>query len=208
MKLHLGCGNKKIAGMVNIDSVLSCQPDLLHDLAKPLPYQDLSIDEILAEDLLEHFDKYMRFIVLGDWVRVLKIGGIITLRVPNFQKILFRYFKFNFDNFVDFLFGENLWHSEVYSGHFGMHKWGYSEESLKKFVEQFGCESVEVKKIGLNLRLVAKKVKHISVHELDEIMIYSFANQSGPGPGSVSLKFVRSRIEEFQRESGNGSRTK
>ena len=88
MKLHLGCGTNKLAGWINIDSVKGCGPDLVHDITQPLPYDDLTIDEILAEDLLEHFDKYMRYVVFGEWARVLKLGGRITVQVPNFKKIL------------------------------------------------------------------------------------------------------------------------
>jgi len=104
IRLHLGCGTKKLQGWINIDSVHACQPDVILDISEPLPYKDLSVDEILAEDLLEHFDKYLRYVVFSEWARVLKIGGTITIQVPNFKKILFKYFKFGFDNFVDFKF--------------------------------------------------------------------------------------------------------
>ena len=67
VRLHLGCGTNKIDGWVNVDAVGSCRPDVLHDMVNPLPYADLSVDEILAEDLLEHFDKYLRFVVFADW---------------------------------------------------------------------------------------------------------------------------------------------
>ena len=84
IKLHLGCGTNKILGWVNIDSVEACRPDVVLDITRPLPYKDLSVDEILAEDLLEHFDKYMRYMVFSEWARILKIGGAITLQVPDF----------------------------------------------------------------------------------------------------------------------------
>ncbi len=61
MKLHLGCGTKKLPGWINIDSVKDVHPDLAHDLRNPFPYPDFSVEEILAEDLLEHFDKYIRY---------------------------------------------------------------------------------------------------------------------------------------------------
>ena len=198
LKLHLGCGTNKLTGRINIDSVKGCQPDVVHDLMQPLPYSDLTVDEILAEDLLEHFDKYMRFVVFYEWARVLKIGGKATLQVPNFKKILFRFFKFGFDNFVDFIFGENMWRSEVYIGHFGNHKWGYSEKSLKSFVEQFGIRPIEVKTAGLNIRLVGEKERHVSVEELDKIMIYSHANKTGIGKSHLSFKEVREKIKTFQ----------
>jgi hypothetical protein len=200
MRLHLGCGTKKIPGWINIDSVAGCGPDLVHDLTRPFPYADQTVDEILAEDLLEHFDKYMRVQVMSEWARVLKVGGTITVQVPNFKKILFKYFKFGFNNFVDFIFGENMWNSRIYIGHFGNHKWGYSPESLKEFVSQFGIEPLSVETKGLNIRLLGRKAKHVDQQELDKLMIHSHANKFGPGPAHVDFGFTRAKIKEFQEQ--------
>ncbi len=199
MKLHLGCGTKKLEGWINIDSVEACQPDLLHDISQPLPYDDLAADEILAEDVLEHFDKYLRFVVFYEWIRVLKIGGKVTLQVPNFKKILFKYFKFGYDNFVDFIFGENMWESKTYIGHFGNHKWGYSEATLPAFVKLFGIEPVTVERKGLNLCLVGEKRRHVTYDELDQIKITSHANKFGSGSDHVSVGFARKKIKEFRQ---------
>lgn len=200
MKLHLGCGTKKLDGWVNIDSVRACQPDLVHDISRPLPYDDQTVDELLAEDLLEHFDKYMRYVVFSDWARVLRLGGEITLQVPNFPKILRRYFKFGYDNFVDFIFGENLWRSEIYIGHFGNHKWGYSKKTLQEFVRLFGIDPVRIEESGLNLRLVGVKKRHVPLGELDDLLIYSHANKCGEGRESVPLRYAREKMAVFQKQ--------
>ncbi len=201
LKLHLGCGQKKIPGWINIDSVSHCQPDVVHDLAKVLPYEDQSVSEILAEGLLEHFDKYMRLIVFSEWARVLKIGGTIRLGVPDFKKILFRYFKFRFENFVDLIFGENMLASEVYLGHFGNHKWGYSRESLANFVRQFEIEPVSIKTNCLSLELIGRKKKHISKAEIDQINVYSVANDHGLGESRMSFQNIKEKIELFQGQA-------
>lgn len=198
MKLHLGCGTKKLEGWINIDSVAACQPDIVHDISQPLPYDDGCADEVLAEDLLEHFDKYARFMVFYEWIRVLKVGGQVTLQVPDFKKILRKYFKFGYDNFVDFIFGENMWESKIYIGHFGNHKWGYSQKTLSEFVAHFGIDPVEVKTQGLNIRYVGKKIRHVTLDELDDIKIYAHANKFGTGSDNVTVRFARSRIKEFQ----------
>ena len=201
MKLHLGCGTKKMAGWVNIDSVKSVGPDVVHDLTKPFHYADLTVDEVLAEDLLEHFDKYMRFIVFYEWVRVLKINGIITLQVPNFKKLLWRYFKLGYTNFVDMVFGENMWNSKMYIGHFGNHKWGYSVESLQEFVRIFGIEPMTVETVGLNIRLVGKKMNHVTWDILDNVEVYAHANAFGGLP-RLRLKDIRVKIQEYQDNLG------
>ena len=201
MKLHLGCGTKKLEGWINIDSVPECCPDVVHDITKPLPYADQSADELLAEDLLEHFDKYIRYLVFYEWTRVLKVGGKITLQVPDFKTILFRYFKFGYDNFVDFIFGENLWESRIYIGHFGNHKWGYSQKTLKEFVSLFGIETADIRRVGLNIRLEGIKRRHVTLNELDNVTIYSHANKFGNGRERVTLKFARDAIQRFQESS-------
>ena len=203
MKLHLGCGTKKLDGWINIDSVAACQPDLVHDISTPLPYDDLSVDEVLAQDLLEHFDKYVRFVVFYEWTRVLKVGGRITLQVPDFKKILKKYYKFGYDNFVDFIFGENMWESKFYIGHFGNHKWGYSKKTLPEFVKLFGIDLMSIETKGLNLFFVGEKIRHVTNDELDKIQISSHANKFGSGDGSVSVGFSRQKIQEFQNDALN-----
>ena len=107
MKLHVGCGTNKLDGWVNIDSVKECNPDLVHDLTDALPYADLSAEELRAEGVLEHFDKYMRYFVATEWFRVLKVGGLLHIVVPDFDKLLSRFRKFtDFDGFVDTFFGK------------------------------------------------------------------------------------------------------
>ena len=128
MKLHLGCGNKKMQGWVNIDSVKAVDPDLVHDLRQPFPYADQSVSEILAEDLLEHFDSSTsacRSLVNGpafcpSWRGRMTIQGAGLHGIA----VLHCYFKFQFDGLVDTIFGENLWNGKVYIGDFGNHKWG------------------------------------------------------------------------------------
>lgn len=203
LKLHLGCGAKKLTGWVNIDSVKELCPDLIHDLSQPLPYNDLTVEEVLAEDLLEHFDKYMRFLVFYDWTRILKINGIIRIQVPNFKKILHRYFKWRFDTLVDNIFGENMMRSEIYLGHFGNHKWGYSENSLKEFVKLFGIETINLEKRSFNLYLIGKKQWHLSKDELDKLRIYSPANDYGKGKADISIKEVKEKIKSFNTPRNN-----
>ena len=199
MKLHVGCGTNKLDGWINIDGVKSCQPDLVHDLSTPLPYEDLSADELKAEGVLEHLDKYMRYCVFADWARTLKVGGLIHIGVPDFKKLLSRFFKFKFDDFVDTFFGENMWESNIYIGHFGNHKWGYSQASLTAFIRQFGIEPIEVKTKGLNINYSGRKVKHVSGADMDQWKIHSHNNKFGAVRHSMAFSEVKEKICEYQK---------
>jgi len=68
IKLNLGCGAQKIPGFVNVDNVASLQPDQVVDLSQfPWPWDDDSVDHIVAKDILEHIGKDSE-----DFIRVLK----------------------------------------------------------------------------------------------------------------------------------------
>lgn len=201
MKLHLGCGTKKMQGWVNIDSVKGVSPDLVHDLRQPFPYADLSVEEILAEDLLEHFDKYMRVQVFSEWARVLSVGGKVVIQVPNLQKVLFnRYFKFRFDDLADTIFGENLWNGKVYIGDFGNHKWGYSPKTLSVFVGQFGIKPLEVKTVGLNIRFTGVKERHVNASEVEGLVIHSHNNKSSETGSNITFGQMKKKIAEFNQD--------
>ncbi len=197
IRLNLGCGTNKIPGWINIDSVPAMTPDLLHDIARPLPFSDESVEEVLADGLLEHFDKYQRYLVFHEWTRVLKPGGRMNVGVPNFPKILHRYFKFRFEDFVDTIFGETMWESRTYLGHFGNHKWGYSRASLAAFVGRFGLEIVSEKTECLVLRVVAVKRRSVPLEELLSLEVYAGANAHGSGSPTMTLREIRDRIEAF-----------
>ncbi len=200
MKLHVGCGTNKLDGWINIDAVKECQPDLVHDLSQPMPYADQSADELRADGVLEHFDKYMRFCVAGDWARVLKVGGTIHIGVPDFEKLLKRFFRFDYDGFVDTFFGENMWEGEIYIGHFGNHKWGYSKKSLTAFMRQLGFDPIEVKTKGLNIHYSARKVKHVAQAEIDEWVIVSHNNKFGASRDRMSLAEAKVKIAKFNQQ--------
>ena len=81
MKLNLGAGNDIRENYVNHDLVGLKGIDLIHDLnIYPWPISDNSFDEIIANDLLEHLDDFMK--AMEESHRILKPGGIFKIRVP------------------------------------------------------------------------------------------------------------------------------
>ncbi len=86
MKLNLGCGNNKKEGYVNIDFAEACNPDLVWDLEKtPWPFEDNSVDEILAYHVLEHIgqDTKVYLAIIKELYRICKNGAIIKIQVPH-----------------------------------------------------------------------------------------------------------------------------
>lgn len=81
MKLNLGCGRDKKVGYVNVDSSKQVNPDKVWDLEiTPLPFEDNSIEEISAEHVLEHVNRFIPLV--HDLWRISKNGAKINIKVP------------------------------------------------------------------------------------------------------------------------------
>lgn len=79
MKLNLGCSDRLLTGWINVDIVPPC--DQVVDLAGPWPWADSSVDEILAEDVIEHLPNKRK--TMNELWRVLKPGGVARIQVPH-----------------------------------------------------------------------------------------------------------------------------
>jgi len=82
IKLNLGCGKRILENYTNID-LHNTKANILHDLTTSLPYDNNTIDEILAEHIIEHFHPEEWYRILRDWARVLKPNGIIEIYTPD-----------------------------------------------------------------------------------------------------------------------------
>ena len=81
-KLNLGCGTDIRKDYINVDCVGLAGVDIVHDLTSlPLPFDNETFDEVLCQDVLEHF-AYVP--VLKDIHRILKPGGKLYIQVPHF----------------------------------------------------------------------------------------------------------------------------
>lgn len=84
LKLDLGAGEISPPGYIPMG----------HDHGTeiyPLPYADGTVDAIRASHVLEHFPHSQIPLVLKDWVRALKKGGVLRIAVPDFAKVAVGY---------------------------------------------------------------------------------------------------------------------
>lgn len=84
VKLNLGCGQRLLAGYVNVDRFGA--PDLHCDLEQfPWPWTDDSMDEVVMSHVLEHLgatsDAFIR--IMQELYRVCRAGAIIQVTVPH-----------------------------------------------------------------------------------------------------------------------------
>jgi predicted SAM-dependent methyltransferase len=85
--LNLGCGSRFNPDWINIDWS-SCNAYVkAHDLNTGIPFPDSTFDAVYHSHLLEHLSKENAFFLLQECHRVLKVGGIIRVVVPDLEQI-------------------------------------------------------------------------------------------------------------------------
>lgn len=86
MKLNLGCGKQRLEGFVNVDLTDSDQDVDLSVF--PWPWEDGTVDEIVASHVLEHFTRETAKRFIGECYRILKPGGELYIAVPDMDKFI------------------------------------------------------------------------------------------------------------------------
>jgi predicted SAM-dependent methyltransferase len=82
-RINLGSGYRKKNGFINLDNRPETSPDILCDLTEGLPFKDNSVDEVWAQDLLEHIPIGKVVPLIEAIYRVLKVGGRFISLTPS-----------------------------------------------------------------------------------------------------------------------------
>ena len=85
MKLNIGCGYNYLTGYINIDSSEDSLADRKME-ARSLDFEDASVGEIRASQLIEHLGFFKTKYFLAECRRVLEPGGLLTLETPFIEK--------------------------------------------------------------------------------------------------------------------------
>jgi SAM-dependent methyltransferase len=88
-KLEIGPGKKRQPGFTTVDVSKGADVDYVCNASGkvPMPFPDNHFEWVFASHILEHIPWYETEIALKEWVRVLKPGGTLEVRVPNGYKI-------------------------------------------------------------------------------------------------------------------------
>ncbi len=100
--LHLGSGEKYLAGFVNVDGNPFNKLDMWLDVRNGLPFYSESVDSIYSTHVFEHFygDELQR--LLRECFRVLRPGAGVRLIVPSLNNAMVAYREQRAEWFSDF----------------------------------------------------------------------------------------------------------
>lgn len=171
MKLHLGAGTIYLENYLNVDAkadyyALSAPKEIFdmnkttfenyykYDFCKGsgkcvvdyescienLPFGDETADEIVMLHVLEHFQKYKYKLVLKEIYRLLKYNGAFIIAVPDLKETCRLMTNAKTKE-------EEDWCTRLIYGtqrnQFSHHYFGFTEESLKELLVEFGFDRFE-----------------------------------------------------------------
>lgn len=162
MKLNLGSGTNSMSGYTNID-INPTYSDDCHDI-RDLNYKEGSIEEIVANHMIEHLPFGDALKCLTEWYKWLVPRGILYLSIPDWDVLRgLLDSAANRRTVFDVLFGYRD-KSDVMA-----HKWLMDENGLTgilegigfiiggKFKGMAGSSSFKVNGVPISLNLICKK---------------------------------------------------
>lgn len=134
LRLHLGCGRRKLDGWLNVDIDEQVRPDYVHDIAKePWPWSGAA--EIAAYHVIEHLSQKDGALLVQRSFAALRKGGTLALECPDFRQAVLRW-QSNGSR-LQHIFGmqSTPWH---------YHLWGYTSDSLAQLLKSAGFKVTSV----------------------------------------------------------------
>jgi predicted SAM-dependent methyltransferase len=167
-RINLGCGFDKKEGFLNLDINAFHDPDLVCDVTNlnllPSAYYEYAI----AQDVLEHIQRLKIRNTLKEWNRILKIGGVLELQVPNVIGLLKLLTKEeNKTSIMQEKLLQCLFGTQAYDGDF--HYFGFTDILIKSLLESTGfiIEQITIKDEWL-FQIRARKTFdcHVDIEEI------------------------------------------
>lgn len=146
IRLHLGCGQIRLDGYINIDGAVSTATDTVMNVLD-LDLASNAVDEIFSSHMIEHLTHQEFETAIDNWYKILKPGGILTLRCPNFI-IAIKHFAENPEperwKYINMIFGPTTQGSSSYN----LHKNGFSVQRLSSVLAEHGFTVLKCQEVS------------------------------------------------------------
>lgn len=166
IRLDVGCGIEETTkeGFIGVDAYTPNAQ--IKANMWDLPFEDGEVDEIFSSNALEHVSKHQVTPTLQEWKRVLKIGGKLTLEVPDLEWACMWFVTHQSTSWdMDIIYGTQLHEGEY-------HKTGFTAKIIFDYIYSVGgfyIDSIEWK--GGKSELVFKSDIGVTEEVGQKIMI-------------------------------------
>ena len=169
--LHVGCGSWRPGALhgnydseawreIRLDINPDAKPDIVASMTDLSPVESDSVDAIWNSHALEHLHAHQVPVALGEFLRVLRPGGHVLMRMPDLKKAatlivqhgpLWTAYTSPAGPItpLDILYGHS---ASIARGEGGMaHKTGFTLESIAHHLQAAGFVKVEARQKGFDL---------------------------------------------------------
>jgi ubiquinone/menaquinone biosynthesis C-methylase UbiE len=123
--------------------------DVVADM-RDLPFEDESADRVQCWHALEHVNEAGGRRAVGEFFRVLRPGGVLDVQVPDIGGVAGAR---DIEALLPYIYGQQF---EMEDAELNVHRWGYTDESLRRVLADAGFGRVEPGGLG-DLHLLATK---------------------------------------------------
>jgi SAM-dependent methyltransferase len=104
--IHVGCGTIDYPGFINVDIIPLSHIHYIANAESLKMFKKESVDLIYMSHCLEHISHLNIDMVLSEYYKLLKVGGVLRLSVPDFSQIVKIYSETeDLDSLLTVLFG-------------------------------------------------------------------------------------------------------
>jgi len=150
MKLNVGCGDNILDGYDNIDKFDFRDERVINEDIIELPsYEENTVDEILAEALIEHLNAKEFYYAIRRWYKLLKPNGFIQTECPDIMYVAKMILQDGLTDLITYEIWGQYWRpwdkqwngDDILNGQF--HKNGFTYERIQSIANEVGFKRVE-----------------------------------------------------------------
>lgn len=153
IKLNLGCGPDVKDGFINIDLCPLDSRVIVQDI-KNLSFDEESVDEIYAKDIIEHMSLEETKDAIKNWSKICKKGAKLYIQTICWDSIIKAYYAnvWDLETVIYMLFAGRNWVDGISKSE-DFHKSVYSLELLHKILDEnnFSIQDCDFDKIDHHL---------------------------------------------------------
>jgi glycosyltransferase involved in cell wall biosynthesis/predicted SAM-dependent methyltransferase len=215
LRLHLGCGERRLEGYINIDypqsehTVMQPSADFCADIAG-LAFPPGTVDEVRLHHVFEHFDRVEGLGLLIKWHSWLRMGGIMRIETPDLigsAKVLLSQPSWKTKmGIVRHLSGDH-------ASSWGYHLDHWFAERFEHTLSRLGFDAIEARHTSwphepflANVEITAVKTRHIPIDEQKgtaEKLLWDSAINTSP-ESKHTWQVWRERLDKFLRGETEG----
>jgi predicted SAM-dependent methyltransferase len=158
--LDLGCGPNIDPAFCNLDFRWRPGVDVCWDATRGLPFSDAYVSGIFTEHMLEHVELKLALQILRECRRVLRVGGVLRIVVPDGELYLSEYAKHLAGDAINMPYAEDdksdfeivtpmVSINRIFRSH--GHKFIWDYETLRMALRDAGFTRVERRAFGVGL---------------------------------------------------------